>query len=518
VCGTIAPVEWMSGRVRAFAPAAVTVLCAALVIGAWAALHLQGLRLGFMSDDYQWWQHARLAVADPSLLIASFGGYRPANTWSLAVDYLLYGVNPPGYHATSLLLHLACGLTLWALLARLGMARVPSAGLSALWLCSPYTYEVSQTVCQRFEMIILLCWLGMALSWPAAGERWSPRRAAIVVLLSGLTMMAKETWIVLPGFVFLFELSIRRTRFAEAVKSSIIAAVPVAAYLAIYTFLPAIAFGSFFGAGLAGVLKIPHSWAAFLGIAEFAPSGWRFGLAEGASVLMMAGLGWLGLRGPNRLIVTGFALFFLPYVPILPVGWLTSRYTTIPYAGFLMALAGGIVELSTRVPQRHRRFLAVAAAVLWAVLAVSGISCLLGDIADYRLHAEFHQPLLGEARAFAPRLPDADLIVSVRQERARPLEWLAERSVGLPKVYFVRGPDPYTLADWGALFGYVDDPRGGPYFVEANPSDSGSYAVVAHTQGAFVPLPARGRTVAEEVRIWQELGDPAKVYRRRTLK
>ena len=242
----------MNGRVRAIAPAAVFFFCAVSVLGAWSALHLQGMRLGLVSDDYQWWQHARLAVAHPSLLIAAFGGYRPANTWSLAIDYLAYGGNPAGYHATSLLLHLACGVTLWALLVRLGAARVPSAGLAALWLCSPYTYEVSQIVCQRFEMIIFLCWLGMALSWPARDERWSPGRVATVVLLSGLTMMTKESWIVLPGFVFVFELSIHRARVAEAVKSALVAAVPVMAYLAIYAFLPAIAVGTFFGAGLSG--------------------------------------------------------------------------------------------------------------------------------------------------------------------------------------------------------------------------------------------------------------------------
>ncbi|MGA3181181.1 MAG: hypothetical protein ABSF38_12625, partial [Verrucomicrobiota bacterium] len=49
-------------------------------------------------------------------------------TWlSYLVDFQIYGMNPAGYHATSLLLHLANSILLFLLLQRLTKARWPSA-------------------------------------------------------------------------------------------------------------------------------------------------------------------------------------------------------------------------------------------------------------------------------------------------------------------------------------------------------------------------------------------------------
>ena len=100
-------------------PAALWLLPAAAL---WWASHRACLELGFVGDDFQWWQHARMAIEQPGLLLAPYGGYRPLNTWTLALDHVLYGTAPWGYHLTSLLWHLGCGVALWAFLGRLGIS------------------------------------------------------------------------------------------------------------------------------------------------------------------------------------------------------------------------------------------------------------------------------------------------------------------------------------------------------------------------------------------------------------
>lgn len=104
-------------------------------------IHSPSLSLGFVSDDFQWWQHARMALDDPHLLLAAHGGYRPVNTWTLALDHLLFGTDPFGYHLTNILLHLATGMVLWMLLRRFSIPWPTRAACVLLWLCSPYTLE-----------------------------------------------------------------------------------------------------------------------------------------------------------------------------------------------------------------------------------------------------------------------------------------------------------------------------------------------------------------------------------------
>jgi len=483
---------------------------------AWLWLHAATVRLGFLGDDFQWWQHARMAVEQPRLLFVAYGGFRLVNTWLLALDHLVWGAEPVGYHLTGLALYLVCAVLLWRVGRRLGLAPAGCVAVVSLWLVSPYSFEPAVIISQRFEPVQLALWLGLALLWPAEGERWSGARAAGALALGGLTAVNKESWIILPGLVVVFDRWLARRSWREALARGAAVAVPVVGYLVLYARAPAIEPGTFFTAHLAGALKVPNAFAAFALIGRLQPGDFAAGVPELVAAVAIAALVALAWRGRDALTAVGLALFLLPFVPLLPIGWSTSRYTTIPLAGFLLAFAGALRALLGALDRR-----AAAAGRLVVPLAVGALfavnlAVLSGDLADYRRLAALQQPLLAEARLVAPEVARHDALLAVRLEAEQPLVALSQSVAGMPKVFFVRGADPYTLIDWAALFTFVLEPVGGPVFADV--TDSGPpperCTTLAHVRGGFVwPGPASVDCTAE-ADAWRARPAPVRVLAR----
>jgi len=483
-------------------------------VALWFAVRGHALTLGFVGDDFQWWQHARMALQDPALLFDGYGGFRPLNTWTLALDQLIWGTNPFGYHLTNLLLHLACGLLLWCFLSREGFSAPARLSVVTLWLCSPFTEETAVFVAARFEPVMALLWLGLAVLWPRPGEAWTGRRTAAAVVVAGLTIVTKESWVVLPGFVIAFDLLLARTKLRTALVHGSLAAAAVAVYLAVYLMHPAILPGEFFHAGAAGALKVPHAWAAFLGLRGLRPLAFSFGLPEACGVVVMLLLGWLAWRRRWYLVGVGFAFFLLPFLPILPVGWMTSRYTTIPLLGFLIVVAASARGAIEEAPERWRLAGRVAAGSMAFLLLLANLAWLRGDRTDAQRLWEAHRKLLGEVETFLPELPLDRPLVVVRAEREAPLLALSLASQGVPKLYYPRNSGPYAMADWGALFSYLLERRGGPMLVDASGSvGPGEYAVIAHVAGRFVRVPPQSDSADGEAAAWRARGFPVGVLR-----
>jgi len=334
-----------AGRVWAWAwPAAA--LAAGLVV------HHPALRLGFVSDDYECLQHARVVLRDPSLLLAPFGGFRPVNTWLLALNMIAGGVRPFGYHLFNLALFLACGALLYLLLARLGASRPVCAAVAALWVCSPYSREPADTVSSRYEIFLLACWLGLALVWPAPGSRWTRRRIAGATALVALSALTKESWVVLPAFCFTFDVCLSRLAPGRALRRAALVALAPLAYVAAYLARPAIVPGTYLTGGIPALARIPHALAVFLDLRELVPAMPALGAAEIFAAAAFAALLLLGWRWRIPAAGVGLAFFLLPFVPILTVPFLTSRYTTIPLLGFLVVghLDGGFRTLAPHAP------------------------------------------------------------------------------------------------------------------------------------------------------------------------
>lgn len=110
----------------------VLVLLGSMILGAVIVLYRSALGFQLMGDDYQWWQQAHTAMHRPVLLVSDLDTfYRPASTWTLVLDRLLFGDSPEGFHLRNVLFHGAAGFLLLLVGRRLGLPLAESAAAIA---------------------------------------------------------------------------------------------------------------------------------------------------------------------------------------------------------------------------------------------------------------------------------------------------------------------------------------------------------------------------------------------------
>jgi hypothetical protein len=495
----------------------VTALVVACFVAAALALYLPALSLELMGDDYQWVQHAHHALYSPALLLADLDTfYRPASTWLLALDHLLWGFQPAGYHLTNVILHALAAAGLALVARRLGLSLFPSVAVGALWLATPLTSEPAIAVAIRFEDLLLLSWLVLIGAWPRAREEWTHGRRAIVLAATLLAVASKETWVVTALIVLAMELGPRRATLPTAIRSAIPFAVAAVLFAGVY-FLAFPSDKGYFELSAAAFAKLPHMLAAFLYLTPLAPLqfpfSWREAAAAAAVVVAIA----VAVRRRSSAGIVGATLLLAPLLPTLLVPYLPTRYTAIPYAGFLLLAVAAAADAVLAAAGPVRRIGAIAVAALAALALAAGAIGVRLELLDAARVSQAHARLLAEAAQIAPELPPRLPVAVVRAERDNPLGEIAAAPRGLFKLYYPRPPDPYGLIDAAALFEWVigrdgvrvvrhDD--GGTRFAGARG------AVLLHEAGRFSWVDRGAPDVASEAARWLARGMPVRWVQR----
>ena len=127
-------------------------------------------------------------------------------TWlSHMLDYQLFGLNPSGHHLTSLLLHLANVLLLFAVLQQMTGAVWRSALVAALFALHPLNVESVAWVSERKNVLSTLFWL--LTIWAYVGyvrkPGWQRYLGMMGILVLGL--MAKPMLVTLPCVLLLLD-------------------------------------------------------------------------------------------------------------------------------------------------------------------------------------------------------------------------------------------------------------------------------------------------------------------------
>lgn len=142
---------------------------------------------------------------------------RPIPAYSLALNFALGGLDPFGYKLVNLLLHLACGLALFAavggalrmpVLARRFGPRADSLAFAAalLWIVHPLASECVNYVAQRTESWMALAYLSSLACTARAWTSSSPSRwRMLAVLACAAGMASKEVMVSAPLAVAAFE-------------------------------------------------------------------------------------------------------------------------------------------------------------------------------------------------------------------------------------------------------------------------------------------------------------------------
>ena len=124
------------------------------------------------------------------------GHYWPLVYSSFWLEHKLWGLQPAGYHAVNLFLHLLNCLLLWRLLLRL---QVPGALLiAAVFAVHPLHVESVAWIIERKDLLSGLFYLGAVLAWLRFVEVERVGHYLLVVLLFTAGLLSKSVVVTLP--------------------------------------------------------------------------------------------------------------------------------------------------------------------------------------------------------------------------------------------------------------------------------------------------------------------------------
>jgi protein O-mannosyl-transferase len=371
------------GRLKALAPVL-------LLAGVTVAAHANGLGNGFVWDDRS------IVVESPDTRDFSRLAkvllspdevrpyYRPLCRASYLVDYQLFGMDPRGFHAVNLALHLASVLAFHALGLRLFQRRAPALLAAMLLAVHPIHVEAVAFVSARNGLLALLFCLLATLWFMMAVERRSIGAASASGVAFFLGLASKEQAAMTLPFLGAWLLVWPAARLARWRGFPLL--IPHLAGLAAYLVARSVALGGPAATepilpGLAErLLRNAYVIPSYLGLMAFpdrlsnfheVPADylhlWWLPLAW----LLLGGLVVLLVRRPSPAGTVGLLWFALNLVPVLGVIPIPSPAHTVMAERFIHASALGIwlvvadllSRAASRVPARVAGTVAVALVV-----------------------------------------------------------------------------------------------------------------------------------------------------------
>lgn len=184
----------------------VTFWLGLLLVLATVAAYWQVFSAGFIWDDDDYVTNNKL-LSEPDGLwriwftAHSQSQYFPLVFTSLRIEYALWGLNPLGYHAVNVCLHIANALLVWALLKRLA---IPGAWLAAaVWALHPVQVETVAWVTELKNTESTLFYLLTIFSWLAFCKGRGQWFYVLALVFQVLALFAKTTACTLPAALLL---------------------------------------------------------------------------------------------------------------------------------------------------------------------------------------------------------------------------------------------------------------------------------------------------------------------------
>lgn len=200
-------------------------LCWLAVVGLIAVTFFNGLHGPFVYDD------KIEVVGNPTIrdlgqlqAVLEYNVSRVLLILTYAWNFRSFGLDPFGYHVTSVVIH---GLVVWAglnLAVRLGhlaghpRPMIPAVVACGVWAIHPMTTEGvtyitgrSESLCALFVLSTLMVWAG-ALRMEAETEKTAVARRALAIALSLVAMGTKEVAVMTPFALLLMERLMGRQR------------------------------------------------------------------------------------------------------------------------------------------------------------------------------------------------------------------------------------------------------------------------------------------------------------------
>jgi len=356
---------------------------ALLLIAAWTvAVYWPVLHNDFIDFDDDVYVTVNIMVRQGLTLkgfIWAFTTFHAANwhplTWlSHMLDVELFGLNPMGHHATSLLLHAANSLLLCALLHRLTGFLGRSMFVALLFALHPLHVESVVWVAERKDLLSTLFWLLTMWAYIGYIDKPSLKHYLPVAVFFALGLMAKQMLVTLPVILLLMDywpLNRLKPHHGESRACQVslltlliekIPLVVLSAAASLMIMRAHASVGALFSVDQDSILL--HSGNAFLSYVKYIRNMFRpADLAlfypfessavtplkvSGAIILLAVITGMLAAQRKSRpYLLFGWAWYLITLLPVIGfirVGGqaLADRYTYIPLIGlFLMIVWGG---------------------------------------------------------------------------------------------------------------------------------------------------------------------------------
>jgi hypothetical protein len=326
--------------------------------------------------------------------------WHPLTWMSHMLDVDLYGLEPAGHHATSVLLHAWNAVLVWLLFRRATGRHAESLAVAAFFALHPLRVESVAWIAERKDVLSAFFGLAAAIAWVAWARRPEGSRGkraygwALVLFAVGLT--AKPMIVTLPVVLLAIDLGLLG-RGKEGLARLLLEKLPffaLSAASSLVTFLVQRAGGS-----TAVATKLPFAdrlaqsfvapvqylgklfWPADLSVLYPHPymaggTPWRSWQWIGAGVLLLAiSAGVLRARSRPCLAAGWFSYLVMltPVVGIVQVGsqGIADRYTYLPLLGVTAPLVFEIGERLRRGSAGARRIAVAATCVLLAACSIA---------------------------------------------------------------------------------------------------------------------------------------------------
>jgi len=313
----------------------------------------------------------------------AYGHYMPLTWITLGLDYEIWGMNPVGYHATSLALHVLNALLLFFILRRLLQAARPdspaptidwaAAGGALFFSVHPLRVESVAWITERrdtlsgaFFLASFLFYLKFAARTPAAPGRWKPLALSVVAFAAML--LSKTLGLTLPFlFVLVDVYPLRRFNRSTAIpllKEKLAHAALMAGGLVLLSY----------SAGKGESVSTREQYPLAQSLLQPGFRVWFYVLKTLLPLDLSPlywyrpGLGWPQILGTAGLLgVTGALLSFRRRFPSGPTAWISY--------GLLIAPASGLVQFGSIYAADRYTYLAClpfAALFAGALLVLAG--------------------------------------------------------------------------------------------------------------------------------------------------
>lgn len=370
-----------TGRASKFLRSHALLISLAIVSLLSALIYARTLNIGFLIDDvwHQDYLHQGFNGNPNALLKHIYGGwslttdglacYRPGTTLSLALDYLFWGANAIGYHASNLLIYAICTLFVGLTAAKLGqLFKYPRSALCAvsaalLFAVYPLHAESVSWIIGRVDLLCTMFYVAALFAYLSWIQNPRPQILATAALLFVGSLSSKEMAVTLPVVITALCVLLPRTNGGASTSGRLKSALLFWGVLSAFAVLRTSVLGTVIG-GYGSLSKdtLLQAWANFTD-----SSTWQkiaYGVSDEVtapraltiaafSLLAIPAAGLVAaLRKSPRLLI--FCAFWL-CVSLLPAFQIFhvfpnlsgSRLFFLSSAPFCMLIAFGFVGLNT---------------------------------------------------------------------------------------------------------------------------------------------------------------------------